>query len=232
VITGFRWSRGGAQARYSIVPTSPCSQDPRRRPSRRAVAGAKDILDQLDPGAAKLRAREDRTPGTFNANPLCAAAGVTALLLVEASDAARARRGGRGRAGTGLPPHPGRGRACHGRVGEASVFVIFPNPARRLSIRRTSIARARLQRLEGRARPQRTTGCACASRALASTLRRAGGFVSAAHGARELSQDAGRLSQRAARSEGGRQSMTRQSAASLRLDEPETASRPDPFSSW
>src|SRR5438552_8825702 len=90
VITGFRWSRGGAQARYGIVPDlTVLAKILAGGLPGGAVAGAKDILDQLDPAAAKAAQREKiGHQGTFNANPLCAAAGVTMLSLVATTDAA------------------------------------------------------------------------------------------------------------------------------------------------
>src|SRR5436309_8556489 len=59
VITGFRWSRGGAQARYGIVPDlTVLAKILAGGLPGGAVAGAKDILDQLDPAAAKAARRE------------------------------------------------------------------------------------------------------------------------------------------------------------------------------
>jgi glutamate-1-semialdehyde 2,1-aminomutase len=61
-----------------------------------AVAGRKDILDLLDFQVTKAADREKIAhPGTFNANPLSAAAGVAALAIVGTTDAcARANRFG------------------------------------------------------------------------------------------------------------------------------------------
>src|SRR5213592_4158618 len=88
VITGFRWSRGGAQARYGIVPdVTVLAKILAGGLPGGAVAGAKDILDQIDPAAAKASGREKIAhQGTFNANPLCAAAAVATLSIVERED--------------------------------------------------------------------------------------------------------------------------------------------------
>jgi glutamate-1-semialdehyde 2,1-aminomutase len=79
VITGFRVSPGGAQAYYGVTPDMTtlakvlCGGLPGG-----AVAGRRDIMEQLQFGAKKKM----RHPGTFNANPLSAAAGITTLDLV------------------------------------------------------------------------------------------------------------------------------------------------------
>ena len=85
VVTGFRVSPGGAQARYGVTPdlTTLAKILAGGLPGG-AVAGKADIL-------AMLEFRDDRGwnaglrvphPGTFNANPLSAAAGSTMLSMV------------------------------------------------------------------------------------------------------------------------------------------------------
>src|SRR5262249_7148870 len=78
VITGFRWSRGGAQARYGITPElSVLAKIVAGGLAGAAVAGRADILDQLDQSAARRAGKEKiGHQGTFNANPLTAAAAV------------------------------------------------------------------------------------------------------------------------------------------------------------
>ncbi len=81
VVTGFRVSPGGAQAEYGIRPdlTTLAKILAGGLPGG-AVAGRKDILDLLDFQVTKAADREKIThQGTFNANPLSAAAGVAAL---------------------------------------------------------------------------------------------------------------------------------------------------------
>ena len=95
VVTGFRVSPGGAQAEYGIRPdlTTLAKILAGGLPGG-AVAGRKDILDLLDFQVTKASDREKIAhPGTFNANPLSAAAGVAALEIVGTTDAcARANR--------------------------------------------------------------------------------------------------------------------------------------------
>jgi glutamate-1-semialdehyde 2,1-aminomutase len=95
VVTGFRVSPGGAQAEYGIRPdlTTLAKILAGGLPGG-AITGRKDILDLLDFEVTKAADREKIThQGTFNANPLSAAAGVAALEIVGTTDAcARANR--------------------------------------------------------------------------------------------------------------------------------------------
>jgi glutamate-1-semialdehyde 2,1-aminomutase len=97
VVTGFRVSPGGAQAEYGVIPdlTTLAKILSGGLPGG-AVSGRKDILDLLDFRVTKGSDREKiHHPGTFNANPLSAAAGVAALEVVGTTDAcARANRYG------------------------------------------------------------------------------------------------------------------------------------------
>jgi glutamate-1-semialdehyde 2,1-aminomutase len=82
VITGFRWSPGGIQARDNIVPdlTTLAKIVAGGLPGG-AVAGQAAIMQLLAfSGDAKWNATlRVRHPGTFNANPLSAAAGIACL---------------------------------------------------------------------------------------------------------------------------------------------------------
>lgn len=82
VITGFRWSPGGAQARAGVTPdlTTLAKIVAGGLPGG-AVAGRADVLDYLTfRDDAEWNAKHKvRHPGTFNANPLSAAAGVACL---------------------------------------------------------------------------------------------------------------------------------------------------------
>lgn len=89
VITGFRVSPGGAQAEYGITPdmTTMAKILAGGLPGG-AVAGRADILDRLDFGITADRKLEKiQHPGTFNANPVSAAAGITALDIIASTDA-------------------------------------------------------------------------------------------------------------------------------------------------
>src|ERR1700751_2752677 len=97
VVTGFRVSPGGAQAEYGIRPdlTTLAKILAGGLPGG-AVVGRKGIFDLLDFQVTKASDREKIShQGTFNANPLSAAAGIAALEIVGTTDAcARANRYG------------------------------------------------------------------------------------------------------------------------------------------
>jgi glutamate-1-semialdehyde 2,1-aminomutase len=80
VITGFRVSPGGAQGHYGVTPdlTTLAKIVAGGLPGG-CLAGRADILEHLEfrPGKPKMR-----HPGTFNANPLSAAAGIATLAIV------------------------------------------------------------------------------------------------------------------------------------------------------
>jgi glutamate-1-semialdehyde 2,1-aminomutase len=80
VITGFRVAPGGAQAHYHVTPdlTTLAKVLAGGLPGG-CVAGRADLLAQIEfrPGKPKMR-----HPGTFNANPLSAAAGIATLEIV------------------------------------------------------------------------------------------------------------------------------------------------------
>ncbi len=87
VISGFRVSPGGAQGHYGIKPdlTTMAKILAGGLPGG-CVAGRADVLEYLEfrPGKPKMR-----HPGTFNANPLSAAAGIATLQIVADGDACR-----------------------------------------------------------------------------------------------------------------------------------------------
>jgi glutamate-1-semialdehyde 2,1-aminomutase len=85
VITGFRWAPGGAQERFGVTPdlTTMAKIVAGGMPGG-AVAGTRDLMEMIafkdEPGWNKDR----RVPqaGTYNANPLAAAAGAACLAKV------------------------------------------------------------------------------------------------------------------------------------------------------
>jgi glutamate-1-semialdehyde 2,1-aminomutase len=87
VITGFRIHPGGAQGHYGVTPdlTTLAKVLAGGLPGG-CLAGRADIMAGLEfrPGKAKMK-----HPGTFNANPLSAAAGVAALRLVASGEPCR-----------------------------------------------------------------------------------------------------------------------------------------------
>jgi glutamate-1-semialdehyde 2,1-aminomutase len=82
VITGFRVSPGGAQQTYGITPdmTTMAKVLAGGLPGG-CVAGRAEILDQIARGSAAAGQRISH-PGTFNANPLSAAAGSVCLTTI------------------------------------------------------------------------------------------------------------------------------------------------------
>jgi glutamate-1-semialdehyde 2,1-aminomutase len=89
VVTGFRVSPGGVQAALGITPdmTTLAKIMAGGLPGG-AVVGRKDILDWLDFKATKDAGQEKIAhPGTFNANPVSAAAGIATLEIIAGSDA-------------------------------------------------------------------------------------------------------------------------------------------------
>lgn len=88
VVTGFRVSPGGAQAAFGVMPdlTSLAKIVAGGMPGA-AVAGRKDILDLLDFTEAPAKGREKiGHQGTYNANPVAAAAGTAALEIIASSN--------------------------------------------------------------------------------------------------------------------------------------------------
>lgn len=89
VVTGFRVSRGGAQAVLGITPdlTTLAKVIAGGLPGG-ALAGRRDLLELLDPERARARGVEKiGHQGTYNANPVSAAAGVATLEILRDTDA-------------------------------------------------------------------------------------------------------------------------------------------------
>ena len=89
VVTGFRVSPGGIQEAVKVMPdlTALAKIVAGGLPGA-AVAGSADIVDGLDHDSAKRSGREKiYHPGTFNACPVSAAAGIEALNIIQQTDA-------------------------------------------------------------------------------------------------------------------------------------------------
>jgi glutamate-1-semialdehyde 2,1-aminomutase len=133
VITGFRVSRGGAQAAFGVRPDiSTFAKIVAGGLPGAAVAGRRDILDLLDFAATEAAGREKvYHPGTFNANPVSAAAGIaclTELAETDANDVAAARAEA---LRAGLNAMLTAERLPWAAYGTSSAFHLFTNPARR-----------------------------------------------------------------------------------------------------
>lgn len=77
VVSGFRWSNAGCQGRFGVEPDlSAFAKILAGGLPGGCVGGRADIIDTVGDSGI-------RHPGTFNANPLSAAAGSTALKIVE-----------------------------------------------------------------------------------------------------------------------------------------------------
>ena len=130
VITGFRWSRGGAQQRFGVTPDM-CvlAKIVAGGLPGGAVAGRADIMDQLDAEAAARSGREKiGHQGTFNSNPLCAAAAVATLSIVEREDVCAKAEATAEQIRAGMREILVEEDVPWGIYGDASAFLIFQNP--------------------------------------------------------------------------------------------------------
>ncbi|MEZ5857082.1 MAG: aminotransferase class III-fold pyridoxal phosphate-dependent enzyme [Hyphomicrobiaceae bacterium] len=130
VVTGFRWSKGGAQHRYGITPDlCALAKIVAGGLPGGAVAGRADIIDQLDAAAAAKAGREKiGHQGTYNANPLCAAAAIATLSLIEREDICERAEKTAGDLRDGMRKIVIEEGVPWGIYGEASTFQIFQNP--------------------------------------------------------------------------------------------------------
>lgn len=89
VVTGFRVSPGGAQVAFGVRPDlSTFAKIVAGGMPGAAVAGRRDVLDLLDFAESRRLGREKiGHPGTYNANPVSAAAGIAALGILAETDA-------------------------------------------------------------------------------------------------------------------------------------------------
>ena len=133
VVSGFRVSPGGAQAHYGVTPdlTALAKIVSGGLPGG-AIAGRREILDLLDFEVAANRGQTKiGHQGTYNANPVSAAAGVAALTTIAETDAcARASHSAQSlrSALNTVIEDSGTPWAVYG---EFSVFHIFTNPRSR-----------------------------------------------------------------------------------------------------
>ena len=196
VITGFRVSPGGAQAALGIIPDlAVLAKIVAGGLPGGAVAGRKDVLDGLDFDVSETAGRiKVQHHGTFNANPVTAAAGAATLDILRTSDACdRANAAGealRSRLNIVLEDMD----VPWAVYGHASCFYFFLNPGRR-PIRPTAFDPARAGVRELKVRPPET------ARALRLSLLvhgvdlsgSLGGVLSAAHTADDLEDTAAAL---------------------------------------
>ncbi len=130
VITGFRWSSGGAQKALGVTPDL-CilAKIVAGGLPGGAVAGKREILDQIDFAESAARKREKIAhPGTYNANPLSAAAAVTALSLVRDEDLAEKANRTASELRAALRQVLVEEGMPWGIYGDSSTFLIYANP--------------------------------------------------------------------------------------------------------
>lgn len=133
VITGFRVAPGGAQAEFGITPdlTTLAKILAGGLPGG-AVAGRAEIMDALDFERAPAAGREKiQHPGTFNANPVSAAAGLAALELVASTDACARANAAAARLRERLNAVLAREGVAWAAYGTFSGFHLFTNPKAR-----------------------------------------------------------------------------------------------------
>ena len=158
VISGFRCAPGGAQQVYDVRPdvTTLAKIVAGGLPGG-AIVGRRDIMDALSFPAAGGREKIPHQ-GTFNANPLSAAAGIAALELVEKTDVCQRANDYAARLREGLN-RVLRDESVNWCVyGTFSGFHIFTNPDN-LAITAADIDAGKhdYRVLKGRARPELLT---------------------------------------------------------------------------
>jgi glutamate-1-semialdehyde 2,1-aminomutase len=208
VITGFRWSRGGAQKRFGVTPDlTVLAKIVAGGLPGGALAGRKDIMDQLDREAATAAGREKiGHQGTFNANPLCSAAAIATLSIVEKDDVCARAEATAEQIRSGMRQILSEEDVPWGVYGEASAFIIFQNP-NGIDIDPKTFDPLRLgfKGLKGAKGPTQSHRLRVAMLANGVDIMGApGGLVSAVHGEREVAQtlDAFRTAVRWLKAEG------------------------------
>jgi glutamate-1-semialdehyde 2,1-aminomutase len=128
VITGFRWAPGGAQERYGITPDlSTHAKVIAGGMPGAAVCGRADVMERMTIRGDARRDRHERVLhlGTFNANPVSAAAALACLEIVATGEPQRHADASAARLRAELDAVLDR-RGIAGYVyGEASTFRIY-----------------------------------------------------------------------------------------------------------
>ena len=184
VISGFRWAPGGVQQLSGVRPDlTALGKILSGGMPGGAVCGRADVMDHL--GAVRHDPRRVAHPGTHNAHPLSAAAGVTALGLVasgEAQDgAARLAASLRGELTSVFERCGVAGRA----YGESSTFHLLLGPDGPEELDPATLK-------SGPAR-QVSAALHCSMLRWGEHLFRGAGFLSTAHSERDVEQTAAAL---------------------------------------
>jgi glutamate-1-semialdehyde 2,1-aminomutase len=128
VITGFRWAPGGAQERYGVVPDlSTHAKVIAGGMPGAAVCGRADVMDGVTIRGDAHHDRFDRVLhlGTFNANPVSAAAALACLEIVATGEPQRRADAVAARLRAGLDEVLERRGVAGWVYGEASDFHVY-----------------------------------------------------------------------------------------------------------
>ena len=130
VVTGFRVSRGGAQAHYGITPDlATFAKILAGGLPGGAVTGPEAILERLDFDAAKSKGFEKiGHQGTYNANPVCARDWHCMPGAGRLRRCLRARESERSAASCGIERRPGRGTRVLGGLRGALRLLLLSQP--------------------------------------------------------------------------------------------------------
>jgi glutamate-1-semialdehyde 2,1-aminomutase len=130
VITGFRFSPGGAQQAFGITADlCTMAKIVAGGLPGGALAGRRDIMEGLDFAVTKAAGRERVAhQGTYNANPLAAAAGIATLERVAKTDACALASNGAARLRAGMNDVLAREGVPWAVYGDSSLFHVFTNP--------------------------------------------------------------------------------------------------------
>ena len=130
VVTGFRISPGGAQGHYGITPDmATFAKILAGGLPGGAVTGRREILELLDFEAMAAQGREKIShQGTFNANPVSAAAGVTALEIIASTDACQRASAQAATLRNGFNQTFAEEDVPWAAYGEHSAVYVFTNP--------------------------------------------------------------------------------------------------------
>ncbi|MBT4045575.1 MAG: aminotransferase class III-fold pyridoxal phosphate-dependent enzyme [Rhodospirillaceae bacterium] len=131
VVTGFRVHPGGAQGLFGVTPDlSTLAKILAGGLPGGAVVGRQDILERLDFKSAADKAFEKiHHPGTFNANPLSAAAGTKTLEIIANTDACAKAAAFGAEVRQKLNESFARAGIAWAAYGEQANFFIFMNSA-------------------------------------------------------------------------------------------------------
>lgn len=198
VITGFRVAPGGAQQYYGVTPDlATFAKIVAGGFPGGAVAGRGDILDMIAMRGDRQWNLERRVPhqGTFNANPVTAAAGLATLKLVATTDAiARANRAAE-QLRNRLNEVIRQAGAPWLAYGQFSGFHLFLNPAgRSCTVADIEAGRVPSAELKGNASPAMLHALRCGLiLGGADVFPWPGGCVSAVHDERDIETTAAAL---------------------------------------